>query len=75
VVGTLTPEQVEEWHAKTIRRQYPFVFLVGDTDGSSMVSRIFSDGLKRGDLDKSLKVNLPTQFPPAQDRTDGLAGG
>jgi zinc protease len=69
VVGTLTPEQVEEWHAKTIRRQYPFVFLVGDTDGSSMVSRIFSDGLKRGDLDKSLKVNLPTQFPPAQDRT------
>jgi zinc protease len=69
VVGALTPEQVEEWHAKTIRRQYPFVFLVGDTDGSSMVSRIFSDGLKRGDLDKSLKVNLPTQFPPAQDRT------
>jgi len=69
VIGALTPERIEEWHAKTIRRQYPFVFLVGDTDGSSMVSRIFSDGLKRGDLDKSLKVNLPTQFPPAQDRT------
>lgn len=75
VVGALTPEQVEDWHAKTIRRQYPFVFLVGDTDGSSMVSRIFSDGLKRGDLDKALKVNLPTQFPPAQDRTVQSGGG
>lgn len=68
VVTRLTPELLEDWHNRSIRRQYPFVFLVGDTDGSSMVSRIFSDGLKRGDLDKTLKVNLPTQFPPAQDR-------
>jgi zinc protease len=66
-ISRLTPERLEEWHNRSIRRQYPFVFLVGDTDGSSMVSRIFSDGLKRGDLDKTLKVNLPTQFPPARD--------
>ena len=67
-IGSLTAEQLEAWHTKSIRRQYPFVFLVGDTDGSSMVSRIFSDGLKRGELDKTLKISLPTQFPPAQDR-------
>ncbi|MFN7829449.1 MAG: M16 family metallopeptidase [Acidobacteriota bacterium] len=73
VISKLTVEQLEDWHTKTIRRQYPFVFLVGDTDGSSMVSRIFSDGLKRGDLDKTLKVSMPTQFPPSQDRI-GEAG-
>lgn len=65
--GEKLAERLEQWHASSIRRQYPFVFLVGDTDGSSMVSRIFSDGLKRGELDKTLKVNLPTQFPPARD--------
>ncbi len=67
-INRATPEQLEELHTRSIRRQYPFVFLVGDTDGSSMVSRIFSDGLKRGDLDKTLKVSLPTQFAAAQDR-------
>lgn len=66
--GALNAEQLEAWHTRSIRRQYPFVFLVGDTDGSSMVSRIFSDGLKRGELDKTLKISLPTQFPPSQDR-------
>ena len=35
------------------------VVIVGDTDGSALVSRIFSDAFKRGELDKSIKVNLP----------------
>ncbi len=68
VVKAIDETKLEAWHEKTVRRQYPLVTLVGDTDGSSMVSRIFSDGLRRGDLDRTLKVNLPTQFPPAQDR-------
>lgn len=72
VVASLTAEQLESWHTKTIRRQYPFVFLVGDTDGSSLISLIFSDGLKRGELDKTQKISLPTQFPPAQDRVSRL---
>lgn len=68
VIKSLNEEKLEAWHAKTIRRQFPLVVLVGDTDGSSLVSRIFSDGLKRGELDRILKVNIPTQLPPAQDR-------
>ncbi|MFN0112289.1 MAG: M16 family metallopeptidase [Blastocatellia bacterium] len=59
VVKALTEEKLEEWHNKTIKRQYPLLMVVGDTDGSALVSRIFSEGLKRGELDKSLKVNLP----------------
>lgn len=54
-----TEEQLTAWYARTVQRQLPMVVLVGDTDGSALVSRIFSDGFKRGDLDKTLKVNLP----------------
>lgn len=68
VVRGLTVEKLEEWHQQTIRRQYPLVLLVGDTDGSALVSRIFSDGLRRGDLDRTLRVNLPTASTASEDR-------
>ncbi len=59
VIKAVTEEQLTAWHARTIQRQVPMVVIVGDTDGSALVSRIFSDAFKRGELDKSLKVNLP----------------
>lgn len=65
-----TEEALEAWHGRTIKRQYPLVVLVGDTDGSALVSRIFSEGLKRGDLDKTLKVNLPTALPSPDDKIE-----
>jgi zinc protease len=69
-VKDLNEEKLEAWHNKTIKRQYPLVVLVGDTDGSALVSRIFSEGLKRGDLDKTLKVNLPNTYAAPEDRTE-----
>jgi zinc protease len=68
VVKTLNEEKLEAWHAKTIRRQFPLVVIVGDTDGSALVSRIFSEGLKRGELDKTLKANLPVATIPPQEK-------
>ncbi len=68
VVKTLNEETLEAWHAKTIKRQFPLVVIVGDTDGSALVSRIFSEGLKRGDLDKTLKANLPSATIPPQEK-------
>ncbi len=70
VVKGLGEEKLEEWHNKTIKRQYPLLMIVGDTDGSALVSRIFSEGLKRGDLDKSLKVNLPPLEGTGQERAE-----
>lgn len=61
---------LDAWHNKTIRRQYPMVLLVGDTDGSALVSRIFSEGLKRGDLDKMLKVNAPGLYSAPEDKIE-----
>ncbi|HKX31904.1 MAG TPA: insulinase family protein, partial [Blastocatellia bacterium] len=65
-VKAATEEKLEAWYAKTIKKQYPLVVLVGDTDGSALVSRIFSEGLKRDEMDKSLKVNLPTVAQPQE---------
>lgn len=73
VVKAATEEKVEDWHTKTIKKQFPLVLLVGDTDGSALVSRIFSDGLRRGELDKSLKVNIPTSLPQPQDKIEQRA--
>lgn len=70
VVKTVDVEKLEAWHARTIKRQFPLVVLVGDTDGSALVSRIFSEGLKRGDLDKTLKVNLPNQYAQPQEQAE-----
>lgn len=61
---------LEAWHNKIIKRQYPLVLLVGDTDGSALVSRIFSEGLKRGDLDKTLKVNAPGLYSAPEDKIE-----
>ncbi|HEX9003231.1 MAG TPA: insulinase family protein, partial [Blastocatellia bacterium] len=70
VVKGINEAALEAWHGKTIKRQYPMVLLVGDTDGSALVSRIFSEGLKRGDLDKTLKVNLPNQYAAPEDKIE-----
>jgi zinc protease len=61
VVKAATDESLEAWYKKTIRRQFPLVILVGDTDGSALISSIFSEAFKRSssDLDQALKVNLP----------------
>ncbi len=70
VVKSIEIEKLEGWHTRTIQRQYPLVVVVGDTDGSALISRIFSEGLKRGDLDKSIKVNLPGSPGSPQEKIE-----
>src|SRR5262249_2129263 len=74
-VKAVTDEKLDAWHAKTIKRQLPLVIIVGDTDGSVLVSRIFSEGLKRGELDKTIKANLPISPNPPEDRIEQRARG
>jgi zinc protease len=70
VVKGATEEKLEAWHAKTVKRQFPLVVVVGDTDGSALVSRIFSEGLKRNELDKTIKANLPNSYATPDDRVE-----
>ncbi|MDQ3012870.1 MAG: insulinase family protein, partial [Acidobacteriota bacterium] len=69
-VKDLNEEKLEAWHNKTVKRQYPLVVLVGDTDGSALVSRIFSEGLKRSDLDKTLKISLPNTYSAPEEKIE-----
>jgi zinc protease len=70
VVKGANEEKLEAWHAKTVKRQFPLVVVVGDTDGSALVSRIFSEGLKRNDLDKTIKANLPNSYATPDDKIE-----
>ncbi len=69
-VKAANEEKLEAWYAKTIKRQFPLVLIVGDTDGSALVSRIFSEGLKRNDLDKTIKANLPNSYVTPEDKIE-----
>jgi zinc protease len=69
-IKAINEEKLEAWHARVIKRQFPLVIIVGDTDGSALVSRIFSEGFKRSELDQTLKVNLPTTLPAPQEQVE-----
>jgi zinc protease len=68
VIKSMSEEKLENWHNRTIKRQYPLVILVGDTDGSALVASIFTEGFKRssGNLDQTLKANLPGVNSPEE---------
>jgi zinc protease len=70
IVKGLTEDHLTAWYARTIQKQFPIVVIVGDTDGSALVSRIFSEGFKRSDLDKSMKVSLPGLSAAPQAETE-----
>lgn len=71
-VKAVNEETLEAWYKKLIRRQFPLVILVGDTDGSALVSSVFSEAFKRssGELDSTLKVNLPQSFATPQEQIE-----
>ena len=74
-IKAATDEALEAWYKKTIRRQFPLVILVGDTDGSALISSIFSEAFKRssGDLDQSLKINLPALTVTPEEQIEARA--
>ncbi len=63
-VAKLTDEQVRSWYARSCRTQFPFVAIVGDTDGSSLVSRYVADGFDRGDGAAPPSPGLPAPAAP-----------
>ena len=84
VVAALTAEKLADWHARAIKRQLPLAIIVGDTDGSALVSSHIAEGFKRRDVDAAIQVRSPqpvsTREKIEQRRSDqtaiavGLAG-
>src|SRR6266850_748309 len=46
-------------HARAVKRQLPLAIIVGDTDGSALVSSQIAEGFKRRDVDAAIQVRSP----------------
>jgi predicted Zn-dependent peptidase len=66
VVAALTTEKLTEWHARAIKRQLPLAVIVGDTDGSALVSSQIAEGFKRRDVDAAIQVRTPQRASSAE---------
>lgn len=69
VVAALTSEKLADWYARAVRRQLPLAIIVGDTDGSALVSSQIAEGFKRRDVDAAIQVRTP-QSGAAAEKTE-----
>ncbi|HYV03613.1 MAG TPA: insulinase family protein, partial [Blastocatellia bacterium] len=61
----LTSEQLREWHSRLVKRQLPLAVIVGDTNGSALVSSQLAEAFRRRELDTALPVRVPGAPRPA----------
>ena len=66
VVAMLTSEKLRDWHQRMIKRQIPVAIIVGDTDGSALVSSQIAEGLRRRDADTVTQVKVPQRATPTE---------
>jgi zinc protease len=59
VISGLTTEKLREWYARAVGRQLPLAVIVGDTDGSALVSSQIAEGFKRREVDTAIQVRTP----------------
>jgi zinc protease len=59
VITSLTSDQLREWHSRVVKRQVPIAIIVGDTDGSALVSAQIAEGFKRRDVDNATQIKVP----------------
>jgi zinc protease len=66
-------EQIRGWYERTIKRQVPIAIIVGDTDGSALVSGRLAEGFRRRDLDRTLQLRVPQAAKPS-DKIEQRSG-
>ncbi|MFL6277908.1 MAG: M16 family metallopeptidase [Blastocatellia bacterium] len=65
VVVKATSEELRALHERAVKQQLPQAFIVGDTNGSSLVASQLAEGFRRRELEKALQVKVP-QAQPAE---------
>jgi zinc protease len=71
VIQSLTPEQLRAWRERTIGQQFPIAIIVGDTDGSILVSTVVAREFRRRETDRTFRAAIPS--PPSQPREQAHA--
>jgi zinc protease len=66
VVQNLTPAHVRAWRDRTIGQQFPLTIIVGDTDGSILISTVIAREIRRRETEQTFRAQVPT--PPEQPR-------
>jgi zinc protease len=66
VLAKANAEQVRGWHERTIKRQVPLAIIVGDTDGSALISGQIAEGFRRRDLDRTIQLRVPQPGKPGE---------
>ena len=66
-------DQIRALYERTIKRQVPIAVIVGDTDGSALVSGRLAEGFRRRELDRTLQLRIPQAARPA-DKADQRSG-
>jgi len=72
-VAKITGDQLRDWHARSVKRQLPMAVIVGDTEGSALISGQLAEGFRRRDLDQALKVRSP-QSASASEKVETTRG-
>jgi zinc protease len=65
-IAQIKPDQVREWYNRTVKKQYPVIAIVGDTDGSSLVSEGVAGQFSRQELAKVFQAKVPSLPAPAE---------
>src|SRR5262249_33469711 len=68
-VEKLKADDLRDWHSKTVKSQFPLVVIVGDTDGSALVSEGIAGEFKRRDLADTIKARVPGR-PSNSEKTE-----
>lgn len=63
-----TNEQLHTFHERAVKQQLPQAFIIGDTNGSALVSSQLAEGFRRRELVKALQVKVP--LPQAGERAE-----
>jgi zinc protease len=58
VLAKLDAQQIHSWYDRTIKRQTPLAVIVGDTDGSALVSGQLAEGFRRREVDRTIQVKV-----------------
>ena len=66
VVAKLNGDQLRAWHDITVNDQIPVAIIVGDTNGSALVSGSLAEGFRRRDVEGKIKVKTPQQAGPGE---------
>ncbi len=65
-LNKLTADQVRDWYAHTIKRQFPLILIVGDTNGSALISSEIVSGFRRSEIDSTLKARTTQPTKPEE---------